>query len=267
MMRSNISSLSFPDFLMSHHQDHAAEHTPEAIQARISQGSSQAYLKDSVYGAIDGAVTTFAVVSSVAGAGLPSGIVIIMGAANLLADGFSMASGNFLGTRAENQAAERARREEEREIEIHPKGEQEEIRQIYAAKGLEGETLETVVSVITSDRERWLAEMLLEEHGITRDRPAAWKAAIATFLAFLAVGVIPLLAYFLDFVRPGTIGNPFLPACIMTGISFAIVGALKAHVVGQNTIKGIIETLAIGAFASGTAYGIGYLLRPLAEGI
>jgi VIT1/CCC1 family predicted Fe2+/Mn2+ transporter len=127
--------------------------------------------------------------------------------------------------------------------------------------------LETVVSVITSDRERWLAEMLLEEHGITRSRPAAWKAAIATFFAFLFIGVIPLLAYFLDFARPGAIGNPFLPACLLTGISFALVGALKARVVGQNTFKGVIETLAIGAFASSLAYGIGYLFRPFAEGL
>ncbi len=90
---------------MSHHQDHEAEHTPAAIRRRLEARPSQDYLKDSIYGAIDGAVTTFAVVSSVAGAGLSSGIVIILGLANLLADGFSMASGNFLGTRAENQAA------------------------------------------------------------------------------------------------------------------------------------------------------------------
>ena len=99
---------------MSHHQDHEAEHTPAAIRRRLEARPSQDYLKDSIYGAIDGAVTTFAVVSSVAGAGLSSGIVIILGLANLLADGFSMASGNFLATRAENQAARKARREEEK---------------------------------------------------------------------------------------------------------------------------------------------------------
>lgn len=253
--------------LLSHHPDHEADHTPEAIRSRISEGSSQDFLKDSIYGAIDGAVTTFAVVSSVAGAGLPSGIVIVLGAANLLADGFSMASGNFLGTRAENQAAHRARREEKAEIDLHPEGEREEIRQIFAAKGFEGETLEKVVETITNDEERWLETMLLEEHGITSERPAAWKAALATFIAFLAIGVIPLLAYFLDFARPGLIGNPFVPACGLTAISFAVIGALKARVVGQNQVMGIIETLAIGAFASGLAYTIGYLLRPFAEGL
>ncbi|MBK1835516.1 VIT1/CCC1 transporter family protein [Roseibacillus ishigakijimensis] len=252
---------------MSHHADHAAEHTPEAIQARIEQGAGQDFLKDSIYGAIDGAVTTFAIVSSVAGAGLPSGIVIIMGAANVLADGFSMAAGNFLGTRAENQAADRARREEEHEIEHHPEGEKEEIRQIFAAKGFHGETLEKIVTVITSDHDRWLETMLHEEHGISPSRPNAWKAALATFLAFLIIGIIPLLAYFVDFTRPGSLGNPFLPACLLTACSFAIIGALKARIVGQRTLYGLLETLAVGALASGLAYAIGYLLRPLAQGL
>ncbi|MEP4076605.1 VIT1/CCC1 transporter family protein [Haloferula sp.] len=252
---------------MSHHPEHAAEHTPEAIRHRLSSGVSQGHLKDSVYGAIDGAVTTFAVVSSVAGAGLPSGIVIIMGLANLLADGFSMASGNFLGTRAENQAADKAKREEELEIENHPEGEREEVRQIFARKGFEGETLDKVVEVITADKSRWVKIMLQEEHGIGPDRPRALRAAIATFIAFILIGAIPLVAYLIELIRPGLIENPFAVACGLTAISFAIIGSLKARVVDQSQIKGILETLAVGALASGLAYGIGYLLRPFAEGL
>lgn len=250
---------------MSHHSNHEEDHTPEAIRRRLTGGVSQGFLKDSIFGAIDGAVTTFAVVSSVAGAGLPAGLVIILGAANLIADGFSMASGNFLGTHAENQAANRTRREEEREIEIHPEGEREEIRQIFASKGFSGETLENIVQVITADKQRWVNTMLQEEHGIHSDRPAAWKAAVATFAAFLIVGAVPLIAYLIDLARPGLIPNPFGAACLLTMVSFALIGALKARVVGQNTLAGIVETIAVGALASGMAYGIGYLLRPFAE--
>ncbi len=72
-----------------------------------SSVSHSKYLKDFIYGAIDGAVTTFAVVSGVAGAGLSTSIIIILGIANLIADGFSMATGNFLGNRAENQAMDK----------------------------------------------------------------------------------------------------------------------------------------------------------------
>lgn len=252
---------------MSHHEDYEAEHTPEAIRRRLEGETSQGYLKDSIYGAIDGAVTTFAVVSSVAGAGLASGIVIILGLANLLADGFSMASGNFLGTRAENQAARRARREEEEEIETHPEGEREEVRQIFAAKGFDGEVLEQVVEVITSDKKQWVEVMLQEEHGMTATRPSALKAAFATFGAFLVIGAIPLIAYIVNLVDPALVPNPFLPACILTGIAFFAVGALKGKHVDQHWALGGAETLGIGALAAGIAYGIGVLLRPLAEGL
>jgi VIT1/CCC1 family predicted Fe2+/Mn2+ transporter len=252
---------------MSHHQDHEADHTPEAIRKRLSEDNSQGYLKDSIYGAIDGAVTTFAVVSSVAGAGLSSTIVIILGLANLLADGFSMASGNFLGTRAENQAARKARREEEEEIEHHPEGEREEIRQIYAAKGFKGETLEKIVAVITADKTRWLDTMMQEEHGQVGSPPSALKAAFATFFAFLVIGAIPLSPYLIDLIDPEIIPSPFLPACILTGFAFFIVGALKGRAVDQHWALGGLETLGIGALAASMAYAIGVLLRPLAENL
>jgi vacuolar iron transporter family protein len=252
---------------MSHHEDHEADHTPEAIRKRLSEDNAQGFLKDSIYGAIDGAVTTFAVVSSVAGAGLNSGIVIILGLANLLADGFSMASGNFLGTRAENQAARKARREEADEIEDHPEGEREEVRQIYAAKGFEGETLEKIVETITADKSRWLDTMLQEEHGLTGSQPSPLKAALATFFAFLVIGAIPLSAYIVDLADPELLGSPFLPACILTGTAFFAVGAMKGRAVDQHWLLGGLETLGIGAFAASMAYAIGVLLRPLAEGL
>lgn len=61
------------------------------------------YLPEFVYGGIDGAITTFAVVSGVVGAGLGSAIVLILGFANLFADGFSMAVSNYLSTKSEQE--------------------------------------------------------------------------------------------------------------------------------------------------------------------
>ena len=59
------------------------------------------YIKDIIYAANDGIITTFAVVAGVAGAGLSPAIILILGIANLLADGFSMATSNYLGTKSE----------------------------------------------------------------------------------------------------------------------------------------------------------------------
>lgn len=241
-------------------------HSPEAIRERLSGERGQSYLKDFIYGAIDGAVTTFAVVASVAAAGLSSGIIILMGLANLLADGFSMAAGNFLGTRAEIQARERRRRAEELEIESHPEGEREEIRQIFAAKGFEGEVLEQVVQVITSDKERWVDTMLTEEFDMALTNPSAWKAAGVTYLAFIVVGFIPLLTFVAELLAPGSVRHPFAVASVLTGAAFFVVGALKSRFVGKSWFREGCETLGVGALAAAIAYGIGLLLKPLLQG-
>ncbi len=90
-----------------------SEHTPAAIRRRLRAATAHSYLRDLVLGAIDGAVTTFAVVAGVAGAELPAGVALVLGFANLLADGFSMAAGNYLSTKTERQVVDRARRQEE----------------------------------------------------------------------------------------------------------------------------------------------------------
>ena len=76
-------------------------HTKEEIRARLARDPGISYLRDWIYGGIDGVVTTFAVVASVVGADLSSKVVLILGLANLVADGFAMAAGNYSGTQAE----------------------------------------------------------------------------------------------------------------------------------------------------------------------
>ena len=85
-----------------------SEHSTDAIRRRLAQAPAVSYLRDFVYGAIDGAVTTFAVVAGARGANLGDSVVVILGVANLLADGFSMAVSNYLGTRAEREQRDRA---------------------------------------------------------------------------------------------------------------------------------------------------------------
>lgn len=197
--------------------DLQAEHTSEAIAARLAGGANHSYLRDSVYGAIDGAVTTFAVIAGVFGANLDVGIVLILGAANLLADGFSMAVSNFLGTRAEQQQYLQARGREEAHVRDIPAGEREEIRQIFAGKGLAGDELERVVEVITTDPKQWVDVMMQEELGLPAEVTSAWMAALHTFIAFLVIGSLPLLAYIYEAAFPGQLSEPFVWSAVMTG--------------------------------------------------
>ena len=98
-------------------------------------------IEDFVYGATDGAVTTFAIVAGVVGASLSPSIVIILGFANLFADGFSMAMGNYLSTRSRIEYIERERNRQNKEVQDRPESKISEIKNIYAEKGFKDELL------------------------------------------------------------------------------------------------------------------------------
>jgi vacuolar iron transporter family protein len=237
-----------------------AEHTAAAVRDRLAD-HSHSYLRDFIYGAIDGIVTTFAVVAGAGGAGLDESVVIILGTANLFADGFSMSVGNYLGSRAEAQQRERARLIEERHVELLPEGEREEIRQIFAAKGLAGDLLEQVVAVITADRRRWVETMLTEELGYSPWRASPLRAAATTFAAFVALGALPLFVFVLGAASGIEIAMPFLWSAALAGVAFFLVGTLKARFVEQHWARAGLETLALGGIAAGLAYAIGVALQ------
>lgn len=243
---------------------HKLAHTPEAIRQRLAQATSLSYLRDFIYGAIDGAITTFAVVSGVQGAGLATSVIVILGVANLIADGFSMAVSNFLGTRAEQQQIQRARRTEEAHIDVFPEGEREEIRQIFQGKGFTGDELERVVDVITSDVQQWVNTMITEEHGLPLETRSPWKAGGMTLVAFIVIGALPLLAFIYHMGSEGGLQNPFLLSAMMTGVAFFIVGALKSRFVDETWYRAGFETLGIGGIAAALAYGVGVMLKGLA---
>ena len=238
-----------------------ATHTPEAIRHRLKNSPGSSYLRDFIYGAIDGTVTTFAIVSGVAGAGLSSGIVIVLGLANLVGDGFSMAAGNFLGTRADQQLRDEARRMEEEHISLYPEGEREEVRQIFQAKGFSGDGLEHVVDTITADLSQWVDTMIREEHGMPLDGPYQFRAAAITFGAFVCIGVVPLVSFLAQYFVPGSFAHPYVWSICLTAAVFFAVGAVKARFVSQAWYWSGLETLGLGSGAALLAYVIGSALR------
>ena len=228
-------------------------HTPQAIHDRLAQGPHQSYLRDWIYGGIDGTVTTFAIVAGVAGAHLSASILLILGFANLLADGFAMAAGNFIGTKSEREDYERILGIERRHIAIVPDGEREEIRQIFEAKGFSGEDLDRVVAVITSDRAIWAKTMATEEYGLSPTLRSPVLAALSTFAAFMLCGCVPLVTYLL----PGELAS----CVIATGATFFGVGAIKSRWSPAGWLRSGLEVFAIGMCAAALAFAVGYGFR------
>ncbi|ADZ71174.1 VIT1/CCC1 transporter family protein [Polymorphum gilvum] len=231
-------------------------HEPDDIAARLDGGPSVSYLRDWVYGGIDGAVTTFAIVAGSLGANLSASIVLILGLANLLADGFSMAAANYSGTKAETDDYRRLKRVEEKHIELEPEGEREEIRQIFRAKGYEGEELEALVAMITSSHRTWIETMMLEEYGLSKVQRSPLRAALSTFAAFVLCGAVPLLPFL--FGAPASAG---LTTTVMTAAAFFGIGSAKSRWSTQSWYASGLETTAIGMSAAGIAWLVGYLLH------
>lgn len=228
-------------------------HSHEEVAARIGAAPGRGHLRDMVYGGIDGAVTTFAIVAGVAGADLSTGVILALGMANVLADGFSMAAGNYSGTKAELDDVRRLRAIEEEHIDRFPEGERRELREILRRKGLEGQVLTEATAAIASNRRQWIDIMLTDEYGLAPTEPDPRGAALATFGAFLAAGMVPLL--------PFIFGTPhaFAASTVLTLATFFGIGAAKARWSLSPWWRSGFETLAIGGAAAGIAYAVGTL--------
>ena len=235
------------------------EHSPDAIRKRLERGPGHNYLRDWIYGGIDGAVTTLAVVTGVAGAQLSKWIILALGFANLFADGFSMAASNYLGTKAELDDWRRLEGIENRHIEVAPEGEREEVRQIFARKGFEGNDLERIVELVTADRERWVQTMLTDEYGLPHEVRSPWMAAICTFTAFLVCGLVPVLPFVLG------IEHSLPVSAILTGIVFVAIGSIKSKWSTSSWWSSGLATLFVGAIAALLAYFAGVIVKRLVQ--
>ena len=236
---------------------HAAGHEPHS-------GNSGKYIKSIVYGGLDGIITTFAVVAGVAGAALPVGVVLILGFANLIADGLAMAFGDFLSTKAEDEFYQAERDREEWEFDNHPDGEKREMVELYIGKGLAEEDAKQIVDILAKDRSTMVDVMMIEELGLFKSDQSPLGNALATFLSFVLFGFVPLLSYVTGYL--GNFGKDFgFPwACALTALTLFALGSLKARFTGRPWVGSGIEMMLVGGIAALAAFGIGHLLQGLA---
>lgn len=235
-------------------------HPPSNISERKGHYS---WISDFVYGGIDGAVTTFAVVAGVEGASLPISIVLIMGFANLFADGFSMATGKYLSDKSRKEQFEKIREIEMRHIKEKPNLEKEEIREILQHYGFGGKDLVRATDIVTSNSEHWVDLMMRNEFHLTQENIYPLKGAITTIISFMVIGFIPLIAYtFRPFLELSNT-NTFRLTAASTLLALFIVGTIKGRFTSKYWLYSGFETSFIGGFAAFIAYIVGFALKQL----
>ncbi|MEK7616355.1 MAG: VIT1/CCC1 transporter family protein [Patescibacteria group bacterium] len=233
---------------------------PQAHSEMFHAKSEGEYLADFVYGANDGIITTFAVVSGAVGAGLPTHVIIILGLANLVGDGISMGLSNFLSLRSKKSFEAREREREVYEVEKFPVEEKKEVEDIVERWGIRGEHATVFVNDIISDKKRWVDFMMREELNIfedPNDKPA--MHGLVTFVAFLIAGMLPLIPY----VFGVPTASQFTVSIIATAISLFVVGASRSLVINQKWFRSGLEMLLVGGLAAGAAFLIGGFVQSI----
>jgi VIT1/CCC1 family predicted Fe2+/Mn2+ transporter len=240
-------------------------HSRSAAEAREEHKQNAGrYLKSLVYGGLDGIITTFAVVAGVAGASLSSGVVLILGFANLVADGLSMAIGDYLSTKAEIEYNKAERAREAWEVDNFPEGEKKEMVELYTAKGLPREEAVTITDIISKKKEAWVSIMMVEELGIVASDESPLRNALVTLVSFVVFGFVPLLIYIIAGFRPGLKSSSFPLSILLTAATLFTLGALKVKFTNRNWLVSGLEMMLVGGLAAAAAYGIGVLLSGLA---
>lgn len=235
-------------------------HREGSAAERLHRTRSGTYIRDVVYSANDGLVTTFAVVAGVAGAALSSRVVMVLGLANMIADGFSMALGNYLGTKSRVEYERRSRELEEWEVARVPERERDEIREIAGRRGIPAPRVAAWVEAVTADKKPWVDEMLIWELGIIPGETAnPTKNGLATFFSFVIAGFLPLVPFVFQ-----TSGNRFLSSALVTASALFGIGALRTLVTNRHWLRSGVEMLAVGGMASMAAYLVGILVGRIA---
>lgn len=220
------------------------------------------YLKDAVYAASDGIVTTFAIVAGVVGASLSPLVVLILGFANVLADGISMAAGNYLGSKSESDQYESELAREEKIFNNSTESAEREVKEIFGQKGYNPEDAEAITPIIIKNKKFFLDFIIFERKGLSvTTNSDAMKASVVTLVAFIIAGIIPLLPFV--FLYDSVISNQFMYASIFAGGAMFLVGSARTMYSDKKWWAGGLEMLFVAGLAAVVAYIVGDFLSGL----
>ena len=226
--------------------------TPGSRHRDVQGGTQRA----AVLGAGDGLLTNLSLVLGVAGASTNASAVRLAGVAGLLAGAFSMAAGELVSVRAQQEMVEREIQVERQELADDPEGERQELVGMYQAQGLSAEDASTVARILSSHPDIALDTHARLELGVDPAAPgSAWQAAVMSFLSFSVGAILPLFPWF--FVK----GSVAVIASIIIGAIAALaLGAAIGLMSGRNVVGTAVRQLAVAAIAASVTYGVGHLL-------
>jgi VIT1/CCC1 family predicted Fe2+/Mn2+ transporter len=209
-------------------------------------------LRAAVFGVNDGLVSNAALIYGVAGAGADHGIILLTGAAGLLAGAFSMAAGEYVSMRAQREMYEYQIGLERDELDQYPDEEAAELALIYVAKGVAPDEARRLADTLMQNPERALDTLAREELGLNPDELGSpWVAAISSFTAFTAGAALPLLPFLLRQEQALTV------SISLTALGLFAVGASMSLFTGRHALLSGLRMLGIGGLAGLATYFIG----------
>jgi VIT1/CCC1 family predicted Fe2+/Mn2+ transporter len=226
--------------------------TPGSRHRDVQGGTQRA----AVLGAGDGLLTNLSLVLGIAGASTNASAVRLAGVAGLLAGAFSMAAGELVSVRAQQEMVEREVQVERQELADDPEGEQRELAGMYQARGLSDDDASTVARILSSHPDLALDTHARLELGIDPQAPgSAWQAAIMSFLSFSVGAILPLFPWFFT---EGTAA--VIASIIIGGVAALALGAAIGFMSGRNVLTTAVRQLAVAAIAASVTYGVGHVL-------
>ncbi len=218
-------------------------------------------IRQVTFGLNDGVVSIFALLAGLAGAGQGADIILITLLAASVAGALSMAAGEYVSNKSEADYYRHEIEQERLEIELCPHIEKEELRLIYHRKGFRGKQLDDIVETISSNKDLWVKEMVIDELGVTDAEPdSGCKTSIVIFFAFIGGAAFPTLPYII--AQPMGLNGQvtFIVSTCITVFGLFGAGALKKFITGVNWFKSGGEMLMVGFFAFSISYIIGLLI-------
>jgi vacuolar iron transporter family protein len=214
-------------------------------------------LADVILGGQDGLVNVLGVILGVAAATQDARIVIAAGLAATFAESISMGAVAYTSTLADDDLYLSEREREYRHIHLAPDVEIEEIRDIYRRKGFEGETLEKIVEIITSNPEVWVNVMMSEEFQMTPpEKSNAFGSALIVGFSALIGSFIPLLPFFFWTVKLSM--GLSIP---IAAVTLFVVGVYKARVTVGRPFRSGVQMAVIGTLSALAGYVVGLIFK------